>query len=55
MKTDDKADTIMEQSDDEFFFASFDQIKRIEKVIVNLETALCELRKVEEGMKVIEN
>ena len=45
----------MEQFDDEFFFAPLDKIMHIEKIIVNLETVLLELRKVAEGMKVIEN
>ena len=55
MKTNDKPDTIMEQSDDEFFFAPFDQIKRVEKVIANLETVLYELQTVAEGMKMVES
>jgi len=48
-------DIRMESPDDVFFFAPWEEIRFIEKILVNLETTRRELHKVAEGMKPIEN
>ena len=51
----DKMDTGKENPESGIFFAPLEEIRIIERIIVNLEKTRRELQKVAEGMKIIEN